>query len=298
MELDTFLASDEYRRQKENNQAISSIDYVDLSFYYIGWNQQKPFFNDLKVRQALAMAIDCRRIIEQNLNQMGVAITGPFFRYSPSYDESLSAYPYNPEEARRLLEEAGWVDVDGDGIRDKYLNGEKIPFKFKLCYYIKSLSTKVIAEYVATSLKSIGIQCELCGLDITDLARHFEEKNFDAIFMGWKLGTPPEDPRQLWHSSGAHEKGSSNAIGFTHSGIDNIIEKLHYEYDKEKRLALYHDFHRIIHEEAPYAFLYTPKVRLLYREYLKNVFIPRERKDLIPQADMSEPNLQFSWMQR
>src|SRR5262249_49083295 len=141
-------------------------------------------------------------------------------------------------------------------------------------------------------------QCELSGVDITDLSRQFDDKSFDAIFMGWRLGGPPEDPRQIWHSSGAKEKGSSNAIGFSNPEIDKLIDQLNYEYDKTKRIELYHQFHHIIHAEAPYTFLYTPKVRLLYREYVQNIFIPRERQDLIPGANMPEPFLHAIWLSK
>jgi peptide/nickel transport system substrate-binding protein len=156
----------------------------------------------------------------------------------------------------------------------------------------------VICEYIATSLREIGIDCQFAGLDVTDLSRQFDDKNFDAIFMGWKLGTPPEDPRQLWHSSGAKEKGSSNMIGFSNPKIDEIIDNLNYEYDKDKRILLYHRFHQIIHEEEPYTFLYTPKMRLLYRQHVKNIFIPRERQDLIPGANIPEPNTQAIWLEK
>ncbi len=296
IELNDFLKSPEYLAQKTSHKAIQTLDYVDLSYFYIGWNQHKPFFADERVRKAMTLAIDRRRIIEQNLNQMAISITGPFFRYSPAYDDQIPPYPYDPDRARRLLEEAGWIDIDGDGIRDKVINGEKVPFRFKLYYYVKSLSTKVIAEYIMTTLRDIGVHCELCGLDIADLSRQFEEKSFDAVFMGWKLGTPPEDPRQLWHSSGANEKGSSNAIGFANAQIDRLIEQLNYEYDHSKRATLYHQFHQIIHQEEPYTFLYTPKVRLLYRENVQNIFIPRDRQDLIPGADIPEPNLHLIWI--
>ncbi len=296
IELNTFLNSKEYQAQKANNQSIQTLDYVDHAFYYIGWNQQKPYFVNENVRKAMTLAIDRRRIIEQNLNMMAIGITGPFFRYSSANNDEVTEYPYDPEEARRLLEEAGWIDIDGDGIREKYVDGVMTPFRFKMYYFVKSLSTKVIAEYITTALRDIGVHCELCGLDIADLSRHFEDKNFDAIFMGWKLGTPPEDPRQLWHSSGAKEKGSSNAVGFSNPEIDSLIEKLNYEYDKTKRRELYHRFHEIIHEEEPYTFLYTPKVRLLFRESVNNIFIPRERQDLIPGADIPEPNLDTIWL--
>lgn len=297
LELESFLKSREYRLQAENGMKIESIDYLDRCFYYLGWNLSTDFFNSARVRQAMTMAIDRERIIHQNLNEMAVSITGPFFRFSPSYDPQVNEWPYNPLEARRILEQEGWMDLDGDGIRDRMINGKKVPFRFRLCYFVKSLSAKVIAEYIATSLKEIGIDCQIYGLDITDLSRQFDDKTFDAIFMGWKLGTPPDDPRQIWHSAGAKEKGSSNAIGFANPKIDAIIESLNYEPSPADRKKLYHQFHQIIRDEAPYTFLYTPKVRLLYRERLKNVFIPRDRPDLIPAADIPEPNLEVTYLE-
>ncbi|MCH9626754.1 MAG: hypothetical protein S4CHLAM2_03820 [Chlamydiales bacterium] len=295
LELKTFLASDEYARQEKEGAGIEMIDYVDLSFYYLGWNTTKPFFSHPLLRKAMTLAIDRNRIIEQNLNDMAISISGPFFRFSPSYDDQVAAWPFDPDEARALLDADGWVDLDGDGIRDKIIDGKRVAFRFKLYYFVKSLSSKVIVDYIATALREIGVDCQLTGLDLADLSRQFDDKNFDAICMGWKLGTPPEDPRQLWHSSGAHEKGSSNAIGFANPEIDQIIDALNYEYDKDKRVSLYHQFHQIIHSESPYTFLYTPKVRLLYREYIHNVFIPRERQDLVPGADIPEPNTEIVW---
>jgi len=297
LDLEAFLKSSDYKAQKKEGKGIKMLDYVDLSYYYLGWNLAKPYFADEKVRRAMTMAIDRERIVEQNLNQMAVVVTGPFFCSSPAYDSSIAAWPFNPDEARRLLDEEGWIDMDGDGIRNKMIDNRKISFRFRLCYYVKSLSAKVIAEYISTALREIGIDCELSGLDIADLSRQFDDKSFDAIFMGWKLGTPPEDPSQLWHSSGAKEKGSSNVIGFANPQIDQIIETLACEYDRDKRMELYHQFHRIIHEQAPYTFLYTPKVRLLYRERVKNLFIPRERQDLIPGADIPEPNTFAVWLE-
>ncbi|MCH9703483.1 MAG: permease, partial [Chlamydiae bacterium] len=265
-------------------------------FYYLGWNLATDYFNSTKVRQAITMAIDRERIITQNLNEMAITITGPFFRYSPSYDTGVNDWPYNPLESRRILEHEGWSDLNGDGIRDKMIDGKVVPFRFRLCYFVKSLSAKVIAEYIATSLKEIGIDCQIYGLDITDLSRQFDDKSFDAIFMGWKHGTPPDDPRQIWHSAGAKEKGSSNAIGFMHPKIDTIIDALNYEQSSADRKKLYHEFHQIIRDEAPYTFLYTPKVRLLYRSRLKNIFIPRERTDLIPGADIGEPHIEGAYL--
>lgn len=295
-ELENFYTSSIYQEQKSNSKAIKELDFVDTVYYYIGWNEASPYFESKKVRQAMTMMIDRNRIIHQNLNDMGLMVTGPFFCCSPSYDKEVEPWPYNPYDARRLLEEEGWLDLDGDGIREKSIRGKKVLFRFTLTYYAKNLSTKIICEYIATSLREVGIDCQLNGLDIADLSLAFEDKNFDALYMGWSLGTPPDDPKQLWHSSGAKEKGSSNAVGYADPESDAIIEKLQYVYNPEERSSLYHKFHRIIHEEAPYTFLYSPKARLLYREYIQNLFIPEERQDLVPGADISEPDFRVIWL--
>lgn len=296
LELEDFLSSPQYEEQARNGNAIKRLDYVARSYSYIAWNQTRPFFFSKKVRQALTMAIDRQRIIRQNLNGMGIEINGTFYRYSPAYDTSIIPWPYDPQRSRLLLEEEGWFDSDGDGIIDKVIDGKLVSFRFALTYFVKNPTTKAVCEYVATALKEVGISCTLRGVDLADLSSVFDDKNFDALALAWQLGTPPEDPRQIWSSSGAREKGSSNAIGFANAQIDAIINELDYEYDSEKRIALYHRFDAILHEEQPYTFLYTPKIALLYREYLQNVFIPADRQDLVPGANVAEPEPEIFWI--
>ncbi len=295
-EFERFLQSKPYLEQAQAGLEIKRLDFVDRSYTYIGWNEARFFFKSKKIRQALTMAIDRKRIIQQNLNGMGIEITGPFFRFSPSYDANIVPFPFDLQRARLLLEEEGWYDSNGSGIIGKLIDGKHIPFRFTLTYYVKSPITKAICDYIATSLKEIGIICHLNGVDIADLSAVFDDKSFDAICMAWALGSPPEDPKQLWYSTGAQEKGSSNTIGFANAEIDAIIDQLQYEYDPQKRIELYHRFDAILHEEAPYTFIYTPKVALVYRDYLQNVFIPAERQDLIPGANVAEPQPNIFWI--
>jgi peptide/nickel transport system substrate-binding protein len=296
IELASFLQSSDYATQSASGASIHRLDYIARSFYYIGWNQAKLYFSNKKVRQALTLAIDRKRIIHQNLNDMGIEITGPIYPFSNAYDKSIVPWPYDPQKSRRLLEEEGWYDHNGDGIIDKEVNGVLTPFRFTLTYYVKLAASRAICEYIATSLKEIGIDCILHGADIADLTSTFDDKGFDAIFLAWTFGTPPEEPRQLWYSSGAKQKGSSNAIGFANPEVDKIIDDLDYEANPEQRKKLYHRFHAIMHDEAPYTFLYTPKTALLYRDYVRNVFIPIERQDLVPGADVAEPDSSVFWL--
>jgi peptide/nickel transport system substrate-binding protein len=291
VELDGFLHSPFYEKEKAKGHTVSRIEYLDKVFAFVGWNLKNPLFASRKVRQALSMAIDTKRMIEQNLCGKGVQISGPFFCMSPSCDTSIAPYRYDPDEARRLLTEEGWNDSDGDGILDKVIEGKHTPFRFKLNYYVKNPVTKANVELVATLLKQIGIDCQLQGQDVADLFAAVEDKTFDAYYLAWAFGLPPEDPDQIWHSRGASEKGSSNTVGFANPEADRLIEQLKYEDNEETRRQLYYRFHRLIHEEAPYAFLYTPRATLVYWNWLHNIFIPKERQDLVPGADEAEPSL-------
>jgi peptide/nickel transport system substrate-binding protein len=296
IEYEQFLKSPLYERQHKEGNGIERLDYLARQFAYLGWNARKPFFKTAQVRRALTHAIDRQRIIDGILNGMAVELTGPIFLNSAEYNKSLTPLKFSPRLAREILEKEGWFDTDGDGIREKEIEGLRIPFRFSLTYYVKNSTTKALCEYVQSALKDIGIDVQLDGIDIADLSQKADDKSFDAVCMAWALGTPPDDPRQLWYSTGADQKGSSNLVSFKNEEADSIINALDYEYDKEKRLKLYHRFHEIIFEEQPYTFLFIPKAILLYRSYVNGVFIPVDRQDLIPGADVSEPDSNVFWL--
>nr|WP_238318210.1 ABC transporter substrate-binding protein [Chlamydia ibidis] len=293
-----FMKSSAYKKMASRGEAICELIAPDRSYAYIGWNCHSVFFENRDVRRAMNMIIDRERIIEQCLNGRACTISGPFSPHSPSYNREIEGWHYSPEEAAQILDEAGWIDRDGDGIREKIIDGTVIPFRFRLCYYVKSIVSRTICEYIATVCREVGVECNLLGLDTADLSQAFEEKSFDAMLTGWCLGSPPEDPRALWHSDGAKEKGSANLVGFHNDHADRIIEELSYEYDTKKRLELYHRFHELIHEEAPYAFLFSRNYSLVYRDYIKNIFVPRERTDLIPGAQDETVNYARIWLDK
>lgn len=298
LEFENFLKSPSYLAQEKQGLKIKRLDYIFRAFSYIGWNQARPLFKSSKVRRALTMAIDRNRIIKQILNGMGIEMSAPFYPFSDSYDPSIKPWPYDPIAAKRLLEEEGFADLDGDGLIERQEGGKTLKFEFALTYYVKNPTTKAICEYISTSLKEIGIKCTLNGVDMADISNVFDDKNFDAYFLAWALGDPPEDLRDIWHSSGAKEKGSANSIGFANAEVDRIIDQLSFEYDRAKRIALYHRFAAIFHEEAPYTLLYTPKIAMLYREYLQNVFLPVDRQDLVPGATVAEPDPSIFWIKK
>ena len=91
-------------------------------------------------------------------------------------------------------------------------------------------------------------------------------------------------------------KGSNNFIGFANVEADQVLEALDYEHRPDKRTELYHRLHQILYDECPYTCLFVPKTCMLYRDYVKNVFIPKERQDLIPGASVSQPMSSVFWL--
>lgn len=295
IDLEQYLHSSEYRAREKSGLKIERKEYLQRQYSYIGWNEKRPLFSSKKVRKALTLAIDRSRIIREALHGQAVEVTGPFFYDSQAYNRELLPYPYDPERAKRLLAEEGWFDSDGDGIIDNEIDGKRVAFQFHLSYFIKNMAAKICCEMIARNLKEVGIDCQLNGLDIPDISQGFDDKSFDAVFLTWVLSTPPEDPRQLWHSEGAKIKGSSNMIGFENKEVDQLIESLQYEDDPKKRQELYFKLHDILYDEQPYTFLFTPKATLVWWNFIENIFIPNERQDLIPGATVDEPVVLYSW---
>lgn len=296
LDWEAFQSSPLYAKQKAQGNAIHRLDYPAQMYSYVGWNMARPLFKDQEVRQALTLAIDRNRLIEQVLFGLGTETNGPFLSTSSAYNKELKPWPFDPRKARHLLEQAGWHASDGDGILTRLEDGVPRRFSFSLTYYVKSPTAQAVAQFVALSLKEIGVECKLKGVDQADLSAIFDDRDFDALFLSWLLSEPPEQPKQLWSSKDIFKKGSSNMVSFANSQADEIMEQLEWESNPQKRIELYHALGRIIYTEAPYTFLYIPKTVLLYRERLQNVWIPAMRQDLIPGANVLQPQFSIYWL--
>jgi len=251
-------------RGKRFRAHFRKLSYYLPQYSYIGWNMRKPWFRDRRVRQAMTMLIDRKTILEKLLFGLGTIVTGPFYVNSPDYDRSVRPYPYDPNRAVQLLEEAGWVDHDGDGIRDK----DGMPFRFEFLISAGSRFAEQLATILQESLRDVGIEMRIRKLEWATFIQKIQSRDFDACTLGWSLGWE-SDPYQVWHSSQA-DKGS-NFVGFVNNEADRIIEEARREFDAEKRHALYHRFHEIVHYEQPYTFLFTMKALVAVDRRFRNV---------------------------
>lgn len=236
-------------------------------FYFIGWNEATPFFSDVRVRQAMTMAINRELIASKLLKGYGEIVTGPYFIKGTQNDPNIKPWPYDPQRARQLLEQAGWVDSDGDGIREK--NGVKFRFKF-LFAAGDSLYTP-LSTLLKDELAEVGVEVIPDPMEWSVLLPKLSQRQFESMVMGWG-GDIVEDNYQILHSSQVGN-GGANYCGFRNAEADSLLELTRRTLDSQKRDIICHQIHEIVHEQQPFTFLYS---RPIFREVdkrFKNVKI-------------------------
>lgn len=227
--------------------------YLSSSYFYIGYNLKNPLFQDRKVRQALTMLVDRERIIRDIYKNEARTIIGPFAPNSVYYAEDIKPYPYDIQQARKLLAECGWQDTDNDGILDR--NGQKFVFSI-LAVASHPIQEKML-PIIKESMAQAGIDMKIQTIEWSVYVQRLMTRDFEVCTLGWTSPIDPE-PYQLWHSSQADIEGSSNHISFKNKKADELIEKLQITFDMQERIKIAREFQQLIHEEQPYTFLFTP----------------------------------------
>ncbi len=250
-------------------------DFLDqYSFSYMGLNmkpdgiKQKPFFIDQKVRRAMAYLIPVDEIIEVMMHGKGSRQASLISPLKSTYNDTLKLIPLDIEKAKELLTESGWVDTDGDNIRDKMINGIKTPFSFKLSYMSSPSSTEIVLM-IKESIYKAGVVAEPTPMDFTLFYKNAMDHNFDAMMGGWGGSASYSNPMQLWHTSSWVTKGS-NFCGFGDAESDALIEEANLTLDKEKHNNALLKLQAKVYEDQPYVFLYATKRKFAIHKRFNN----------------------------
>ena len=245
---------------------LDKYKYPGRSYSYIGYNLNNPLFQDRRVRVALSHLINRDKILKEVLHGLARKVSGPFFIDSPYYDKSIQPYDFSLEKARALLAEAGWKDSDGDGILDR--DGRK--FSFTMMQVANSSTQQKILPIIKEDMARAGIEMNLQIIEWSVYVQRLESKSYDACNLAWSMGYE-SDPHQIWHSSTAGTPGSSNHIGFRNAEADKLIDEIRVTFDMNRRVELCHQLHRLLHEEQPYSFLFSPDNLLAQNRKYRNV---------------------------
>ncbi len=250
------LTPPQYTRQTDTpafNRRFNKYRYLASSYTYLGYNLRRPLFQDRRLRQAIAYAIDKQELVDGVLLGLGQGASGPYKPGTWPHNPNVRRYSHDPGKARELLAEAGWRDSDGDGILDR--EGE--PLAFTILTNQGNDQRIKSGEIIQRRLKEVGIDVKLRVIEWAVFLKNFVDPgNFDVIILGWTI-PPDPDSYDVWHSSKTRPR-ELNFIGFRNAEVDALLEKGRRTLDQEQRQKIYWRFQEILAEEQPYTFLYVP----------------------------------------
>ncbi|MCK6649029.1 MAG: ABC transporter substrate-binding protein, partial [Bacteroidia bacterium] len=218
--------------------------------------KHKKIFVDKRVRRAMALLTpldNINKVLNKSKNKRTV---GPVSYLKPEYNSDLKLIPFDIEAAKKLLDEAGWKDTDGDNIRDKMVDGEKIKLEFNVNYMTTQIEWKNMAEMMAEQMYKAGVKANLNPVDFSVLIETSRNHDFDMMLASWAGNFAPEDYTQLWHTSAWASKGS-NYTGFGNAESDALIDSIKHSIDDAKRIPLIKRFQEIVYDEQPYIFMFS-----------------------------------------
>ncbi|MDB5723714.1 MAG: hypothetical protein JWQ16_468 [Novosphingobium sp.] len=221
------------------------------------FNLDVPKLRDVRVRRAVAHAIDPKFILDQILLGNGVIDTGPISPvYKDFYTPDVPRYPYDPARAIALLDEAG-LKPDAKGVR----------LSFTLDPTPGTDRGQRIAEYIRSALAKVGIQVKLQNQDFATFVRKvYNQRNFEVILSGGQMGPDPVIGTQRFYWSRSFQPGVafSNGSHYANAIVDHALEAGQSEVDPVKRRADYVAFQRQAQLDLPRIPLYSTSNDLFY----------------------------------
>ena len=246
---------------------------------------KQVWFRDKLFRQAIAYALDKQRIIEEVYRGMAKALIAA----EPAsnrlfHNPNVRTYEYDPEKAKELLEEAGYRDYDGDGIREK---PKGVPVSFLLTTNSGNNVREQSCQIITNDLKSIGLDVTFTPLEFNNLITKMNQAgDWHAMIMGLTGGVEPHYGFNVWRVDGrTHmynqrplqpnderdwDKWEKGLRDWEHR-IQEIFEEGIEELDPVKRKAIYDEWQEIVAEELPYIYLVSQKTIPAVRNKFKNL---------------------------
>ena len=250
--------------QKDTNfNANYNSRFTDTYNYsYIAMNtkpdgvKHKKLFTDKNVRRAMAMLApldNINKVVAKGMNKRLVGSVSPL---KTEYNTNLKLIPFDIDGAKKLLDEAGWKDTDGDNIRDKVIDGEKVKFEFNFDYMTTQIEWKDMAQMISEQMYKAGIKATINPLDYSVLYDNAKNHNFDMMLAATSGSFAPTDYTQIWHTSSWTSK-AQNYSGFGNALSDALIDSIKYTLDDAKRDEMVKRLQTIIYDEQPYIFLFA-----------------------------------------
>jgi peptide/nickel transport system substrate-binding protein len=250
----------EVDKLRNGDYGINIFSFPARAYIYIGWNGANPLFRSAKIRRAMTMAIDRKMIIDNLYYGLAELCTSPFIPQQWAYNDEIEAIPYDPEGAKRLLEEEGFSDSDGDGWLDR--DGEKLEFEI-----MTNQGNQIrmdIQVMVQEQLGRIGVKADPLVLEWTVMLERHKASDFEAVISAWRVGTKV-DLGPIWGCE-SRKQGGYNRVDYCNAEVDRLNSTATGILDFDEARPLFFKAQQIIYDEQPYTFLYNPHALLALHE--------------------------------
>ena len=242
--LDLFMGNDKYKVSQTDTSRI----------YQISFNFKNEALKDLRVRQAISMAVDKEGFTSVLLHGQGTPAVGPFPASMAFGDNAVHAVPYDKERAKELLKEAGYEDTDGDGYVDK--DGKDLELRYLT--YTSRQELPLLAESVQSGLKDIGIKLDV---NATNNYKNFLKTGEYDLFSNAHVTAPTGDPAQYFTTY--VRQGSPYNYGFYQSDeIESLGRELHDTFGAQNRARLAIQMEQRVLDDC--AYIYASHLRMSF----------------------------------
>jgi peptide/nickel transport system substrate-binding protein len=257
---------------RRNTEAIVEM-HRGTTFQYIGINLAHPILRHRKVRQALALAIDRDAIIHHLLKDQATPATGLLSPLHWAYAGNVRRWRYDPESAKKLLDEAGFPDPDGDGPRPRF----KLSFNVEL--------RRRIAEAFKDQLQKVGVELDIRPYEWGTFYSDIKKGNFHLFSLAWVGIRDPDIYYNLFHSAAVPPDGDNRGY-YRNSEVDRLLEQGRRSTHIEERKRIYRRIQMILARDLPYIPLWWVK-NVVVRTPALHGFIPYPDGDLISLKSVS-----------
>jgi peptide/nickel transport system substrate-binding protein len=219
---------------------------LGINYVYLAFNLNDPLLQDRRVREAVALAVSRKALIEYRLKGFAREATGLLAPSSEFYNGKVETYGYDPERAKTLLTEAGFPDPDGEGPRPR----------MKLVYKTSNKRDRVaMARAIAQDLKAVGIEVEVRPYEWGTFFRDIRTGNFQIYSSTWVGVTDPDIYYLAFHSDMAPPKGANRGF-YRNPELDILVEKARLELESAARRKIYAKVQEIVAHDLPYVSLW------------------------------------------
>ncbi|MGM8288109.1 ABC transporter substrate-binding protein [Clostridium perfringens] len=239
----------------ENIDPLKQAGFLNLDLYmqngygYIGLNYGSDKVKDPKVRQALLYGLNREGFMQSYYQGYGQVYNSHILPTSWAYNPDVPKYEYNPEKAKELLDEAGWKDTNGNGVRDK----DGVELELQWLTYTGSKYVDALIPIVQQSWEQIGVKVTPELMEFGTMMDKVNNREYDIFNGAWNLSIDP-DPSGIFAIS-QDVPGGFNNIGWRNEEADKLLKEGKGTTNQEERKKAYAEWQLKFSEDVPYILL-------------------------------------------